>query len=920
MDHHSAPLLLLLLLTCLADGPSSVEISGVDVVTVGIPYGFKCTANCYPGCKYSWSRGNVTSQGPELSLQLLHIMPTQTLTCTVINPTTGRSATGHKTLQVTAGPSNIHISGPAFLTVGAESIFTCSANCYPSCSYSWSVVWKGETLRTADGNTIRVTPARSTVLYEHLICEAQDTVSHLYVSSSVRLPVASISDISIAGPSAVTMGKEYLYRCYALCIPSCSFSWKYMGKTFKGKQMQMPIMHQGEQKKSSNELEITLSDYSRIEPLTCEATNTVSHAKTTSTLDLTVTDPFSVHPISQARSVAGKSFILQCVGTQNPASVTWLKNKRPMPVSERVHFSPDNIMMIFSPLLQEDDGLYQCVVTEGGPRIQSVGYKMQVNYGPSAVVISGVDIMTAGKLYNFQCSASCYPTCQFTWTRGNMTSQGPKLSLQLRELQPTLKLTCTAVNPATGASVTSQKMLQVIAGPSNIHISGAAFLSAGAAATFTCSADCPSSCSYSWTVAVGEETINTAQGNTISVAPPANAVLSETLICKAQDTVSHLFIYKTLQLPVASLSNIAINGDVEVAIGKKYTYECFAFCTPSCTFTWRFLGKTYKGDQLEITVSDYAKWELLTCEAINTLSNATITATMNVTVIDPFSVRPTSQALPVAGKPFSLQCVGPLDPASITWLKNERQIPASKRVHFSPDNTTITFSSLLPEDGGLYQCLVVEFGNHTVYYNKLLGVKGGTPILSVGYLMEVNYGPYEVLIVEPNETPVGEVMFALPGSTTELQCLPDCFPLCSIKWFYHGMLLSTNASISFTPEMPPYEANLTCVASNPVTKESRVAKTIVVVPDGPRNVVIVGPDALEIGVTASLKCVAECTPSCSFKWTFFGKTMTGHEIDINVNRHISKESISCQAENTYTGKTVMVNETLSVSDPHWCGC
>lgn len=84
-----------------ADGPSSVEIRGVGVVTVGIPYGFECTAYCYPGCQYTWTRGNLTSQGPELTLQLLHRVPTQTLTCTVVNPTTGISATVHKTLQVT---------------------------------------------------------------------------------------------------------------------------------------------------------------------------------------------------------------------------------------------------------------------------------------------------------------------------------------------------------------------------------------------------------------------------------------------------------------------------------------------------------------------------------------------------------------------------------------------------------------------------------------------------------------------------------------------------------------------------------------------------------------------------------------------------------------------------------------------------
>lgn len=77
--------------------------------------------------------------------------------------------------------------------------------------------------------------------------------------------------------------------------------------------------------------------------------------------------------------------------------------------------------------------------------------------------------------------------------------------------------------------------------------------------------------------------------------------------------------------------------------------------------------------------------------------------------------------------------------------------------------------------------------------------------------------------------------------------------------------------------------------------------------------IISGPGSLEVGVPASFTCSAECTPSCSFTWTLYGKTMTGSGIDITVNRYVSQESISCQAENTYTGKMATVNETLSVS-------
>ncbi|XP_045928375.1 carcinoembryonic antigen-related cell adhesion molecule 1-like [Micropterus dolomieu] len=267
-------------------------------------------------------------------------------------------------------------------------------------------------------------------------------------------------------------------------------------------------------------------------------------------------------------------------------------------------------------------------------------------------------------------------------------------------------------------------------------------------------------------------------------------------------------------------------------MGQLSTFTCLVACIPTCSITWQYMGKSFQGDQvnipilyqgnttyienkLHVTFSNYptSKIEPLTCVATNTESLATITATMNLTVIDPMSVHPTSQALPVAGMSFSLQCDGPQNPASITWLKNNSPMPANERVHFSPENITMTFNPLLEEDDGLYQCVVGE---------------GGPPIQSVGYNMQVNYGPNDVIIA--------------------------------------------------------------------------------------------GPESLEIGVTASFTCSAECSPSCSFSWTLYGKTVTGSVIDITVNRHVLKESISCQAENTLTGKTVVVNDSLSVSDPHWCGC
>ena len=91
-------------------------------------------------------------------------------------------------------------------------------------------------------------------------------------------------------------------------------------------------------------------------------------------------------------------------------------------------------------------------------------------------------------------------------------------------------------------------------------------------------------------------------------------------------------------------------------------------------------------------------------------------------------------------------------------------------------------------------------------------------------------GPSKVQIVEVNKGAVGKELTALAGSITALQCVADCYPGCSISWFYNGKMLSRNASISFTPVTPPNQAVLRCVAYDPLTMKNSSAETTVIVP------------------------------------------------------------------------------------------
>lgn len=97
-----------------------------------------------------------------------------------------------------------------------------------------------------------------------------------------------VSGISIESPGTVTMGKTYAFTCNVACYPSCSFTWDYMGKTFQGDQTEIPILHKGERRKFVSHQDITFSEYSKIEHLTCVATNSISGASINATVELTV--------------------------------------------------------------------------------------------------------------------------------------------------------------------------------------------------------------------------------------------------------------------------------------------------------------------------------------------------------------------------------------------------------------------------------------------------------------------------------------------------------------------------------------------------------------------------------------------------------------------------------------------------------
>ncbi|XP_028255055.1 uncharacterized protein LOC114431675 [Parambassis ranga] len=152
------------------------------------------------------------------------------------------------------------------------------------------------------------------------------------------------------------------------------------------------------------------------------------------------------------------------------------------------------------------------------------------------VAVLGPDYVTVGVPSSVECVSSC-AACTYSMSLDELEAkgQGNVLAFTVSTWLEALNVTCTVTNDK-GLNATAQKRLQVLAGPSNVSITGSMNH------TYSCNAYCRPSCSYSWQTDKGPWILG--QGDTISVTPQ-EVVNARILICKATNSVSGLFVSAT---------------------------------------------------------------------------------------------------------------------------------------------------------------------------------------------------------------------------------------------------------------------------------------------------------------------------------------------------------------------------------------
>ncbi|XP_031599341.1 uncharacterized protein LOC116323204 [Oreochromis aureus] len=275
------------------------------------------------------------------------------------------------------------------------------------------------------------------------------------------------------------------------------------------------------------------------------------------------------------------------------------------------------------------------------PVLSSDGKPSQLADSGLKPVIIGPNYVTVGVPSSIECGSSCGP-CTYSMSLDGQSAVGQSnmLAFTINSWVPSLTVTCT-VSDDKGLSATATKNIQVLAGPTNVSISGPSLMNPTVSHTYNCYAYCHPSCYYSWRTDKGPWI--RGQGNVVSITP-REMDTSKTVTCKATNNVSGLFATATQNIAVTfGPSKVQIEGPDVVEIAETYKYVCTAECHPSCRFLSSVDSQTVRGNVIEMTVDHPLKSVTLKCEAQNTASRKTVTAlkTVRMKVIDrSLSTRP----------------------------------------------------------------------------------------------------------------------------------------------------------------------------------------------------------------------------------------------------------------------------------------
>ncbi|XP_064863924.1 hemicentin-1-like isoform X3 [Oncorhynchus nerka] len=785
-------------------GPERPVIMSPDIAMTGYIVTFNCSASSQPPSQFSWFfNGSQVAAGSVYKTGPLTLANHGEYTCVAFNNVTGRNSTVSKMLIVIEPVTMAMVKVMGAQPI-ADNMFTLTCETTGTIysihwmKNSWPLYADNRTDFSMNNNTLTFNSVQDSDNGDYQ-CSAYNPLSNM-TSSNYRLIVNYGPERPvIMSPDIAMTGYIVTFNCTASSQPPSQFSW-----FFNGSQVAAGSVYETDP--------LTLANHGEY---TCVAFNNITDRNSTASKMLTIIAPVTMTMVKVigAQPILNERFSLTCETTGTIYSIHWMKNSWPLYADNRTDFSMNNNTLTFNSVQDSDNGDYQCSAYNPLSNMTSSNYRLIVNYGPEAPVITGPALGETGHIVTFNCSASSQPPSQFSWFfNGSQVVTGLVYETGPLTLASHGEYTCVAFNNVTGRNRTVSKILTVV---EPVTMTMVKAMGSQPILNQTFSLTCETTGTIysiqwmrnSWPLYADNRIHFSIDNNTLTFNSVQHSDKGD-YKCSAYNTLSNmtsteyrLIVNYGPERPVIMSPDIAMTGYI-------VTFNCSASSQPPSQFSWFFNGsQVVTGSVYEtgpLTLANHGEY---TCVAFNNITGRNSTVSKMLTIIEAIkSVMVKLNKLPIASDNLTLTCdvTGHYD--TIYWMKDNLSLVLNNTLNsdITISNNSLHFSPVKVSNDGNYQCVATNlFGPNT----------------SPKYQLLVNYGPKSVNISGPVSVVIGSV------ATVTLKCSADSRPISEYGWkFNNQSVLGTGPMIAVIASLEN-AGDYTCVAKNPVTNIS-MSKTI----------------------------------------------------------------------------------------------
>ncbi|XP_014256768.1 Down syndrome cell adhesion molecule-like protein Dscam2 [Cimex lectularius] len=208
----------------------------------------------------------------------------------------------------------------------------------------------------------------------------------------------------------VKYGEDIILPCLAQGYPIPTYRW------FREESEKlMPVI--GNERIHVNPSGLLYITKSRIEDkgkYICKINNTVGEEVAQVTLSVTAPLSVHIHPQTQVVDV-GKEALLQCTPNGFPVTrVFWFHNGQPLTTDSKYKVSTNQLLNISS-ISKDDQGMYQCFVSNDWDMAQAVAELQLGDASPELTYSFSEQTLQPGPPISLKCVATGNPPPQFTW-------------------------------------------------------------------------------------------------------------------------------------------------------------------------------------------------------------------------------------------------------------------------------------------------------------------------------------------------------------------------------------------------------------------------------------------------------------------------------------------------------------------------